>query len=417
MSNLPIPAGKKRWQGWSIAVAVLALGGVGIPLLTQQTRNELPAGITEEIRPQTIKLRIRASGAVVPIRSVNISPKQAGKLVELLVEQGDTVRRGQIIARMDDSGILPQVLQARAGVESARANLARLQNGSRPEEIAAVRARVASARARLELAQRRRERTQFLASEGAVARDRLDEALTEERTAKALLEEAQRQLQQLENGARSEDIAQAQAQLLQAEASLRAAEVQLEDTVIRSPLNGIVAQRYTNAGAFVAPQVSPSTANSSTSAAIVAIAEGLEILARVPEVDIAQIKVGQPVEIIADAFPTKTFKGRVRLIAPEAVIEQNVTSFQVRITLETGQDILRSGMNTDLRFLGDTITNAITVPTVAIVTENGQTGVLVADANNRPQFRPVTLGNTVDDRTQILTGLSAGDRVFLTNPQ
>lgn len=90
-----------------------------------------------------------------------------------------------------------------------------------------------------------------------------------------------------------------------------------------------------------------------------AIAEGLEILAEVPEVDIGQVLVGQPVEIRADAYPGETFKGQVRLVAPEAVVEQNVTFFQVRVSLVTGLEKLRSGMNVDLDFLGPKIHNAL----------------------------------------------------------
>lgn len=415
-------ANKPTGRDWIVrlgAIAVLIAGiGLALHLLVFSRRpTQLKEGTVEEVVQQTITLRIRASGSVVPIQSVNISPKQAGRIVELLVEQGDQIVAGQIIARMDDSGILPQVLQARASVAAASANLDRLRNGSRREDILSAKARLDSARARLELAQARYERYRLLAEEGVISRERLDEFATEWRTAQASVRDAEQQLAQLESGSRPEDIAQAEAQLLQAQANLRAAEVQLEDTIIRSPIAGIVAQKYATAGAFVAPQITASTSNSATSASIVAIASGLEILARVPEVDISQIRVGQEVEITADAFPTKIYKGRVRLIAPEAVIEQNVTSFQVRVQLLTGQDELKSGMNTDLRFLGDTLSNVLTVPTVAIITQEGKTGVWVANAENKPEFRAITLGTTVDDRTQVLSGLQAGDRIFVTRPR
>jgi len=415
-------ANKPTARGWIVklgAIAVL-IAGIGLVvnfLLFSRRTSELREGTVEQVVEQTITLRIRASGSVVPIQSVNISPKQAGRLVELLVEQGDRISQGQILARMDDSSVLPQVLQARASVAAASANLDRLRNGSRAEDILSARARLDSAKARLELAEAKYQRNRFLAEEGAISRDRLDEFAIERRTAQAGVRDAQQQLAQLERGSRPEDIAQAEAQLLQAEANLRAVEVQLEDTIIRSPISGIVAQKYATAGSFVAPQVTASATNSATSASIVAIASGLEILARVPEVDISQIRLGQEVEITADAFPTKTYKGQVRLIAPEAVIEQNVTSFQVRIKLLTGQDELRSGMNTDLRFLGDTINNVLTVPTVAIITQGGKTGVLVANAENQPEFRAITLGTTVDDRTQVLSGLQAGDRIFVSRPR
>jgi HlyD family secretion protein len=167
----------------------------------------------------------------------------------------------------------------------------------------------------------------------------------------------------------------------------------------------------------VTPTTSASSDASATSSSIVAVARGLEILAQVPEADIGRINQGQQVEIVADAYPDQVFKGHVRLIAPEAVIEQGVTSFQVRVALDTGTDKLRSGLNVDLTFLGDRVSNALVLPTVAIVTEKGQTGVLIPDENNKPQFRAVTIGAQIQDQTQILEGIKQGDRVFVNPPK
>lgn len=193
--------------------------------------------------------------------------------------------------------------------------------------------------------------------------------------------------------------------------------MRLQDTVIRAPFSGIVTQKYANIGAFVTPTTSASTSASATSSSIVAVAKGLEVLAQVPEVDIGRIQQGQQVEIVADAYPDQVFKGTVRLIAPEAVVEQGVTSFQVRVALDTGTEQLRSGLNVDLTFLGDRVSDALVLPTVAIVTEQGKNGVLVADEKNQPQFREVTIGAQIQDQTQILQGLQQGDRVFINPPK
>jgi HlyD family secretion protein len=123
------------------------------------------------------------------------------------------------------------------------------------------------------------------------------------------------------------------------------------------------------------------------------------------------------VEIRADAFPGQKFKGKVRLVAPAAVIEQNVTSFQVRITLETGQNQLRSGMNVDLTFVGEILKDALVVPTVAIVNQKGKVGVLIPDAKQQPQFKPITIGSSLGDQTQIIEGVKAGEAVFVYIPK
>ena len=93
----------------------------------------------------------------------------------------------------------------------------------------------------------------------------------------------------------------------------------------------MVTQRYATEGAFVTPTTSASSTISATSSSIIALAKGLEIIAKVPEIDLSQIKIGQPVEIVADAYPDQVFQGKVKAIAPEAIVEENVTSFEVKI--------------------------------------------------------------------------------------
>ncbi len=426
---------KSLWQKpWLVVVLlVVLLGGGFIVFRALAGKDQSSTTVndkTEQVESKSLAIKIKSSGSVVPIETVNLSPKQAGKLIELLVEQGARVNRGQVIARMDNANLIPQLYQAQASAAASEANLARLRNGSRPEDIAAAQARVGAAggrldaaRSRLALTNMKTSRFRSLQTEGAISSDRFDEVVTDARsaqadlqTAQANLDEATRSLEEIRNGSRFEDIAQAEAQLAQAIAGIRIIEVQLEDTIIRAPFTGIITQKYANAGAFVTPTTTASASNSSSSTSIVAIANGLEIIAKVPEVDISQIRIGQEVEIVADAFPSEVFKGKVRLIAPEAIIEQNVTSFQVRVTLETGKDKLQSGMNTDLRFIGKQIDGALVVPTVAIVTQEGKIGLLIADEKGKPKFQPVTIGTTVDNQTQILSGAKVGDRVFVKLP-
>ncbi|WP_204153609.1 efflux RND transporter periplasmic adaptor subunit [Leptolyngbya sp. CCY15150] len=430
----PFPGKARGSMPWVIGLAAVGLLGVGAVVLVT-TRQSSPSAeqlnaLTVPVETSSVALRIRASGTVQPFRTVNISPATSDILDELYVEQGDRVTRGQVIALMKNDTAAANVAQAEAQVAQAQSRLQELETGNRPEEIAQAQARVEQAQAlvveaesQVVLATERVERQQFLYDQGAIAQDGLDEATNTVNAARATLErqqaslrEAQENLRQQQSGSRVESIDAARAQVAEAEASLQAASVRYEDTFIRAPFNGIITQRYASEGAFVAPTTSASTASSATSSAIVAIAEGLEILAEVPEVDIAQIQLGQRVEVMADAYPEEVFEGRVRLVAPEAVIEQNVTSFQVRIELLEGQDRLRSQMNVDVEFIGETVDQALVVPTVAIVTQQGDTGVLVPDDQNRIRFRRVTLGPAVGNQTQILSGLESGDRVFVDLP-
>ncbi|BDI15663.1 RND transporter [Nostoc cf. commune SO-36] len=459
-----------RWLMGVMASGALVVGTVTTYTLVNQGANkEDIAQLTVPVTAQNVTLRITASGKVVPVQSVNISPKNPGVLSQLYVEQGDRIQQGQILARMDSASIEAQRSQYRANLAQSQAQLAEAVAGSRPQEIAQARARLAQAQAQLaaakagnrpqEIAQSQSQvdaaqarvnytteqvkRYQYLYQQGAEKKQLFDQALSEDKSARANLEEAkkrfslvqsgtrteeidQRQaavnearaaLVLLEDGTRSEQIVQRQAAVAAAEAQLKGVQVQLDETIIRAPLSGIVTQKYADPGAFVTPTTSASTSASATSSSIVAVARGLEILAQVPEADIGRIKPGQEVEIVADAYPDQVFKGRVRLIAPEAVIEQGVTSFQVRVALDTGIDKLRSGLNVDLTFLGDRVNNALVLPTVSIVTEKGKTGVLVPDAKNKPQFREITIGAQIQNQTQILGGVKEGDRIFINPPK
>ena len=285
-----------------------------------------------------------------------------------------------------------------AAVEQERQALKQLENGTRSEEITQAKADVAEARSQLE----------------ELENGTRPEEITQ---AKADVAEARSQLEELENGTRPEEIAQAEADVAEAQGQVRYQQVQLEDTKVRTPFAGIITQRYATEGAFVTPATSASDASSASSTSIVALARGLEVLAKVPEADIAQIKAGQKVEIVADAYPDRVFEGNVKLVAPEAVRERDVTLFEVRVDLETGKDKLQSGMNVDLQFLGNQLNNALVVPTVAIITNKGETGVLVTDENNQPQFQSVIIGSTIGNQIQILEGVRPGQRVFVELPE
>lgn len=425
----------------------------------------------------------------------SLAQLQAGSRAEEVAGARARLQQTQAgLQRLRAGSRVEEVSQARARLAQAQARLADAQTGSVKQEIAQAQTQIDSSKAQAELTAQRVERNRPLVEEGALAKDKLDELIKENRTAQAKLIESQKRLQQLqesresqiqqlqaavqveqqalrqlqngtrseeiaqaeaevaeaksklaqvengnrpeeiakaeaavaeaksqlaaqENGSRPEEITQAQAELAEAQAQVRFQEVQLEDTKVRAPFAGVITQRYAIQGAFVTPATSASEATSATSTSIVALAKEVEVLAKVPEADISQIKPGQVVEIVADAYPDKVFQGRVKLIAPEAVKERDVTLFQVRVAIDTGKDVLQSGMNVDLRFVGQKLSNALVVPTVAIVTNKGQTGVLVPDEKQQPKFKPVTVGSTIGNKIQILEGAASGDRVFTELPQ
>lgn len=379
--------------------------------------------------------------------------------IEAQLEQAKA-RLASAQARLDQrkAGSRPEeIAAAQARLDQAKARLAEVKAGSRSEEVAEAQAsvtraeaQVTEAQSRLNLAQTNVQRNRQLVDEGAISRQDLDQYIDEERRAQAAVDqtragvaearrrlerlqngsrpeevqrgeaevaEAQSSLNELVNGTRAEEIAAAQADVVEAQAQVRFYEVQLDDTFVRAPFAGIITQRYAVEGSFVTPATSASDASSATSTSVVALAKEVEVLAKVPEADIAQIKAGQTVEIVADAFPDQVFQGKVHLIAPEAVKERDVTLFQVRVSINTGKDKLQSGMNVNLKFLGSKLQDALVVPTVAIITNKGETGVLVPNEKNEPTFKSVTVGSTIDNKIQILEGVKAGERIFVELPE
>lgn len=431
--QLPLVGKVKRPLPWLFGLLLLGLLSTGA-IAFFVVRSRLPqydtAALTVPVEAKAVTVRIRASGVVEPIRTVNLSPKAAGIVETLLVDQGDSVGAGQEIARMENRELTAQLRQNQANLAELEAQLLDLRQGTDSAELLqaeanldAVETQIREAEARLDLAQLDANRNRDLFNDGAISRSEVDRTDSELRSAQAALdqidyrvEEARQRLIDLENDPDPEDIAQAEARVDRAQGQLEAVQTQLDDTIIRAPFAGIITQKFATEGAFVTPTTSASTATSATSTAIVALADGLEVVAEVPEADISQIEVGQVVEIQADAFPEETFEGEVRLIAPEAIEEQNVTLFEVRVRLKTGDSKLRSNMNVDVAFVGNQLSDALIIPTVAVVTQSGETGVLVPDEKNRIRFRTVTLGPQVGDQIQILDGVEAGDRVFLELP-
>ncbi|MEO0430611.1 MAG: efflux RND transporter periplasmic adaptor subunit [Cyanobacteria bacterium J06656_5] len=424
---------KQRSLPWIVGGVVLSLVGIGAVVAVNRSRGSGydVAALTVPVEATEVTVRINASGEVEAYRTVNLSPKNSGIVAELLVEQGDSVEQDQVVARMDIDDLNAQLRQNQANLAEAQAQLKDLRQGAgRPQlaqaeaNLEAVKAQLVEAEAQLRLVEGDLVRDRNLYSQGAISERELDNsqnsvdsALASVSQLRARIDEAQQRLKDLEDDPDPEDITQAMARVERAQGQIEAIETRIDNTIIRAPFSGVVTQKFATEGAFVTPTTSASEAASATSSAIVAIANGLEVVAEVPEADLSQIQVGQAAEIVSTAYPESIFAGEVRLIAPEAIERQNVTIFQVRIQLENGLEQLRSNMNVDVAFLGNRLSDALVVPAVAVVTQGGETGVLVPGENNRNiRFRPVTLGPQVGEQIQILDGVTPGDQVFIDLP-
>ncbi len=409
-----------RWRMIAAGSLTLCLAGGGWLLWQQgqaRARRTALAAQTAPVERSNVVLKVTAAGSIRPTTPVNISPKQPGRVTALLVDQGDRVAAGQVLARMDDSNLRGTLLKAQGILAAAEANLHKLRAGSRPQEIEAARRNLQAAEAEHIAVRSAYISNRQLYGSGAIARVSFDASRSAFLASEARMKSLRAQMDLVSAGSRAEDITSAAAQVLEARGDLSTIQAQVNDTVIRAPFAGVISQKYADIGAFVTPTTSASATSSATSSSILALASELEAVANVAEVDVGAIRPGQPVELQVDAFPRQRFRGTVRLVAPEAVVEQNVTSFQVRITLEgVARDKLRSGMNLTANVLVGRRPDALLIPTPAIVSERGGTGVLLPGDNGEPTFRPIQVGTTIGIRTEVLRGLKPGDRVFVSVP-
>ncbi|NEO25410.1 MAG: efflux RND transporter periplasmic adaptor subunit [Kamptonema sp. SIO4C4] len=385
---------------------------------TEAASSGSPQSVTTAAAELTrVRRTLEATGSVVADELIPVqSPTNSLQIVQVVAEEGDTVQAGQLLAQLDNSVLQAQYQQAQAAVARAEASLSELRAGARAEEIAraeqavrSAKAGVERAEADLELIQKRVERNQLLETEGAIARDRLDEILNQERTAQATLEQEQSRLQEaretlteLQRGARPETIAQAEAQLAEAKGQVQLIAAQLKDTRVTAPRSGVIAERNAKVGDI--------TSGSNTLFTI--IEDGrLDLHLKVPETQVTAVQSGQPVRVTSDADPNLRLVGQVKRVDP--VIEEQSRLATVRVQLPQN-----AGLQPGMFLRGDIITavtSGLTIPTDAALPEdNNEATVFVVQSDNRVQATTVTLGEILpDDRVEVLGGLEAGDRVVV----
>jgi len=363
-----------------------------------------------------LPLTVSANGTVQPEQLINISPKTSGLLKQLLVKEGEAVQQGQVLAYMDNSNLQGQFSQAQGNLAAAVANLQKVIGGNRQQAIAQARAKLQDSQFALRLAQTDLQRNRSLSQAGAISNQAFDTALTTRDRAQAQVKQDQEALALSQAGAQQEDIDQARAQVAAAEGAVQMIQTNLNDTVIRAPFSGIVARKFADPGSFVTPTTAGSAVTSATSSSILSLASTNQIVAEVAEANIAQIHLGLVATIQADAYPGQTFTGRIVQIATQSSVVQNVTSFEVKTSVPDPQRRLRSGMNVTVTFQAGALTNVLMVPTGAIVQQNNAQGVFVAKSNGDSVFVPIVVGSTVNDKTEVKSGLTGNEQVLLSFP-
>ena len=285
----------------------------------------------------------------VDIREVSLGFRVAGRLARLACDEGDSVKAGQVLANLDDEPYRNQVASATAQVESLQARLKLRETGNRPQEVAQARALVGEREVTVQNAERLLQRTEELvALKGVSAQDR-DNAEAACREARARLTSARENLGLLEAGFRVEEIAQARADLAQAEAALASASLQVRDSVLSAPADGVVLTRAQEAGAIL-----PAGATVFT----VSLRNPVWVRAYVDEPHLGRVPPGTKVELFTDSRRDKPYRGVVGFVSPRAEFTPKSVEtpdlhtalvYRLRIVVEEADEALRQGMPVTVR--------------------------------------------------------------------
>lgn len=278
----------------------------------------------------------------VDVRTVDLAFRVAGRIDRIAVDEGQSVKRGDLLAALDTQSLDARIGEANAQVEQARAQYTKTRAGNRQQEIAQARARTTAAAATAHTAEQDYNRRSALVASGAISRDLWERTVADRTRAEAQLREAQ-QAQSLQlAGARPEDVAAARAQVSAAEAARRSAATDLSDTRLTAPEDAIVDTRAREPGAIVQPGETVLT---------LAIPRPLRVRAYIAEPDLPRINPGMRVTVTADGA-TRPYKGVISWIAPKAEFTPKSVEteslrtdlvYRVRITVSDPDNQLRQG--------------------------------------------------------------------------
>jgi HlyD family secretion protein len=442
---------KRKWKVL-IAVAVLVVGSVAVFAGVRYSHRGIVTVETGRVVRQDLTSRVTASGEIKPRKYINIGANAMGELTEILVKEGDHVRKGQLVARVENTQPEADVNAQKAALASAEADAAAAEAGlkSFDDNLATMQAGVDRTRADLEHATLDLKRGEELYKDKLIPKQDFDTRQATYQTAVASLKEAEAKLVQAkaQREQASSQLFSAQRRVAQARATVtRAADV-LHKYDSYAPLDGVVTNLPVRVGETVVPGIQSSTASN-----IMTIADMSIITAevKVDETDIVSVQLNQPADVTIDAIPNKIFKGHVIEIGDTAIIRstglaasQSTTSsqeakdFKVVVALENPPEDIRPGLSCTAKITTATRQRALTIPIQALTIrqkgdlepkpKNGVVqaakfdpaaekarkeeiqGVFVV-SGNKAQFRKVDTGITGDTDIEVLSGLKEGEEI------
>ena len=362
----------------------------------------VPVQVTE-VRSESVERVITADGILRALDQSSVMPKISAPVSKFYVNRGDHVRKGQLLATLENRDLAAAVVDTRGSMDQAAANYRNISGGTVPEELVKAQSDVQAGKQQVDAAKKLLDSREQLYQEGALARRLVDEAAVAYAQARSQYETAQKHLESLQSVGRHEEVKGAAGQLESAKGKFAAAEAQLAYSEVRSPISGVVADRSIFAGEMA-----------NTGTPLLTIVDVSSVIARinVPPAQAAYLRVGQVARITA-TDSTLEAAGKVTVISP--AVDPQSTTVEVWVQAPNRGEQLRPGGTVHVTITAGTIPNALVVQTEALLpSEEGGSLLMVVDNNSVAHQHKVEVGVRTPEKVQILSGAEAGQKVVLS---
>ena len=392
----------KRFWIWLSAGVVVFLLVAGVALARLAKGNGIDANRLAKVTRGDVARSVVATGKIQPITKVEVKSKASGIVEKLYVDINYKVKKGQELAQLDQQEIVAQVEAQRAQLAAAEANVGTYQANIEQDKVNAAAPDLPMYKLTL-------DRNQEMQKEGIVSRQTLDDANKDYLAALTRRDSSKAQV-----GVDEARLKQARAQVLQSQASLKQLEEQMGYTTILAPMDGEILSRDVEIG----DAVSSILVLGSTATLVMTEGDVNEVYVdgKVDEADIAHVYMGQPARIKVESFRDRTFNGKVTKISPMGVEKDNVTTFEVRVSINNPGGELKALMTANAEILLDEHKGVLTVPENAVTYDNQKNAsVEIPDKRQKDGSRkvPVTVGLSNGSVTEVVSGLKEGDQVVL----
>ncbi len=416
--------GPSKWAvRWILAgIAIIALLGMG-----NLVYSRLNAAVEVEVRrvsPVTTsassagrRVILNATGYIIAAHKIELASKVVGRVEWIGVEKGDKVVEGQPIVRLEDDEYAAQLQQGKGRLAALEARLEELENGSRPEEIAVARANLDQAKAELENARVNLERTKKLAAEGVLAQEALDNAQAQYDSRAARVRSLERTFRLMEIGPRQEQIDAVKGQIEEAAGHVAFFQTQLDNTVIKAPINGTILEREVEIGEYVTTSF---VGERGAKGYVVSLADlnDLQVELDINQNDFAKLESGQRGIVTTDAYPDREYEGFIEEISPEA--NRQKATVQVKVKIKAPDEYLRPEMNANVAFYEESEesgTSAETSDRVFFVPPGAvRDNAVFVYTNGRAVERKVQTGGITVRGMRVDEGLYGGEDLIVDPP-